>query len=110
MSSPNDDQTRNVAILENELRDLLAGMNAWEDPYTEFYTRGVTGNRTDAFSCVITNYLTANLDGAEVVTSQFGVQAYTSLLPTDLLPIGRKLLDFLDDFDNGYFPELETTV
>ncbi|RTL65887.1 MAG: hypothetical protein EKK42_20290 [Pseudonocardiaceae bacterium] len=95
-----------VEQLESDIRELVAEMDTWEDPYVEFYKRGVAGKRKCADTCIVANYLHVKLDGERVQVDGKHVMGWVGFDDTEYVKLPDEVVQFIRDFDAGKHPEL----
>lgn len=94
--------------------ELVAKLNRFQDPEQIrifLQQEGVTGETQDSESCVITNWIYSNCAVDSVSTDPTEIRIYHGNRTQDadvVIPVTECVKRFIDNFDNGYYPELVT--
>lgn len=68
----------------------------------------VLGMRGNPTQCVLSNYLTKRFPDCRFYCSPLGIEVYTeSWRKLDMLSVPDHLMDLMEQFDEGAFPELD---
>lgn len=95
-----------------EVRFLLDTIDSWSDIAQKFEELGIKGFKSDACSCPVANYVRKFADVSGFSVGPLGAYWVAGCEPKDSfngVSVPARVQTFMDEFDQGQYPQLEMT-